>query len=403
MTTGSPQEVFRLITDFHPDLILMDMYMPECTGIELSGVIRQMDEFIKIPIVFLSTEEDRQKQLDAMSYGADDFLAKSISTEHLISSVTIRAERMKMIRSLDRLEDYSHELERKVAQRTEELQKAFENLQMKSNEIEELNRCLERKVAEEVEKRIQNEQLLIQQSKMASMGELLGIIAHQWKQPLNAIGLIIQDMDFAFDEGEVTREYLSHVSNETMKQILFMSKTIDDFRNFLKPSKTPSPFDVDKAVKSVISLLQPLINRADITFTYSCQNERPDTPLIIKGYANEFKQVVFNIISNALDAIKDKQEKSSDKKSGKGMVRITCTGTRDLVVLKVTDNGGGIPEMYKGKIFDSYFSTKGEQGTGIGLYMAKTIIEENMDGKLYAINLEDGAEFTIELKRSMED
>ncbi|KJR44024.1 response regulator receiver modulated diguanylate cyclase, partial [Candidatus Magnetoovum chiemensis] len=124
LIVNESKEIMEHLKKFYPDLILMDMYMPECTGIELSKVIRQMDDFLRIPIVFLSTETDIDKQLRAMSTGADDFLTKSINPTHLISSVTIRAQRMRIIRALDKLRDYSSALEEKVEERTIELTNA---------------------------------------------------------------------------------------------------------------------------------------------------------------------------------------------------------------------------------------------------------------------------------------
>ncbi|MBF0592439.1 MAG: GAF domain-containing protein, partial [Nitrospirae bacterium] len=169
------------------------------------------------------------------------------------------------------------------------------------DQLHALNVNLSQRVQEETSKRQQNEQLLIQQSKMAAMGEMIGLIAHQWKQPLNAISLITQDIGDAYSFNELDRDYLKRSETKILQQIQFMSKTIDDFRNFLLPSKEKVAFNLKQAVEEITSMLSPLLSKSDIMLNLHHISDKAN--LHITGYPNEFKQVILNLISNARDAI----------------------------------------------------------------------------------------------------
>ncbi|MBF0567671.1 MAG: PAS domain-containing protein [Nitrospirae bacterium] len=261
------------------------------------------------------------------------------------------------------------------------------------DELEQLNTNLEEMVISEMQKRRAQEQLLVQQSKMAAMGEMIAIIAHQWRQPLNAIALTVQDMKEAYNYGELNEEYINNSVNTTMEQLNFMSKTIDDFRNFFKPSKERIRFDVKTAIEELLSMFGQIFKKNDVDISIKSQQ---DTLLSTEGYPNEFKQVMLNLLNNARDAITSKRETDN---TIRGLIEITIGNNeeRDKVIISIKDNGGGIPDDVIGKVFEPYFTTKGAEGTGIGLYMSKTIIETNMGGKLYCENIGNGAMFVIEL------
>ncbi|KJR41625.1 PAS sensor protein [Candidatus Magnetoovum chiemensis] len=263
-------------------------------------------------------------------------------------------------------------------------------------ELRELNMNLEKKVKQEIEKRRQKEQLLLQQSKMAAMGEMIGAIAHQWRQPLNSLAIIVQDIEDAYEYGELNKEYLSDTVVKSMNQIKFMSKTIDDFRNFFIPSKEKSLFNVKDAIENVISIVNPQLKNNDIAINIQCDDINEDL-LIVSGFPNEFKQVIINLINNAKDAILDKTTKVHIK-NYYGRITIKILIEHDNVVINVIDNAGGIGENIIERIFEPYFTTKEEsKGTGIGLYMSKTIVEKNMGGKLFVENIKNGASFYIKL------
>jgi PAS domain S-box-containing protein len=232
----------------------------------------------------------------------------------------------------------------------------------------------------------EKEQMLILQSRLAAMGEMIGNIAHQWRQPLNTLGLSIQQLKLYYQLGEFSKEFLDLTVRSSMELIEHMSKTIDDFRNYFKPDKEKGDFKVREAIEKTLSLLEDGFRSKNISFEVIAK----DDP-VIHGYRNEFTQVLLNILNNASDVLTER--KRIDPK-----VTITFGTEGECCVVTIADNAGGISEEIINRVFDPYFTTKGpQQGTGIGLYMSKTIIEKNMGGKLTVVNLADGAEFRIEV------
>ncbi|MEO5357651.1 MAG: PAS domain S-box protein [Nitrospirae bacterium YQR-1] len=260
-------------------------------------------------------------------------------------------------------------------------------------ELRNINTHLEAMVKIETEKRRAHEQMLIQQSKMASMGEMIGLIAHQWKQPLNSVGLSIQDLKDAYAYGEVDDEFIDNLVGSTKQQIDFMAKTIDDFRNFFIPSKKKVFFDVKTAIEELLSMFIHIFSKSDIDISVKAVQ---NTALLTWGYPNEFKQVVLNILNNSRDAIISKKKINSEMQ-GSILINISNSEDNSKIVISMKDNGGGVPEDVITKIFEPYFTTKEKEGTGIGLYMSKTIIETNMGGGLTVGNVNGGAEFLINL------
>jgi PAS domain S-box-containing protein len=249
------------------------------------------------------------------------------------------------------------------------------------------------------------EQMLIQQSKMAAMGEMISAIAHQWRQPLNALALTIQDVKMARHYGEMTDEYVESMISNAMAQIKFMSKTIDDFRNFFKPSKQKESFTLINAALDVVSLVSPQMKHFGISIeVYSPLEIEDEDPgeIFVHGYKNEIKQVILNLLSNAKDAILEKKETLDGEYVGEINVEIGLKkehGKR-YACLRVSDNGFGLNPDVIGRIFEPYFTTKDQgKGTGIGLYMTKMIIEQNMHGTIAASNGKNGgALFEIKLE-----
>ncbi|MBF0554603.1 MAG: HAMP domain-containing histidine kinase, partial [Nitrospirae bacterium] len=242
---------------------------------------------------------------------------------------------------------------------------------------------------------LEQKDLLIQQSKMASMGEMISMISHQWRQPLNAISITVQDIIEAYAYGELNEGYIKDTVNTTMDQVKFMSRTMDEFRNFFKPSKEKVPFDVKSTIENILSMFYQMFKKSD-NIDISIITE-PGTILLTEGYPNEFKQVILNILNNAKDAIISQRD-AGGTKQGLVEINIKNCGEGDKVIVSIRDNGGGIPEHIIDKIFEPYYTTKGNAGTGIGLYMSKTIVETNMGGTLTVKNVDGGAEFQINLE-----
>lgn len=267
---------------------------------------------------------------------------------------------------------------------------------------------LEHKVDQEVQKRRQNERLMMQQSKMAAMGQMMSAIAHQWRQPLNTIAIFIQDFEDAYKHGELDENYVEDLVAQSMKQINFMSKTIDDFKNFFKPDKDESVFDVCLESANSISLLGVQLVKNNISLIldfngfkinyedFTSVDNLACTPSYVKGFPNEFKQVLLNLVQNARDAIVERMESQPDVS---GLIDVCISESDDVVRISVADNGAGIDKDVVERVFEPYFTTKEEgKGTGVGLYMSKIIIEQNMKGRLFFELKDDGTEFIVELR-----
>lgn len=278
-------------------------------------------------------------------------------------------------------------------------QKSIEDeLKKYQQRLEELNATLEDKVRQEVTKNIEKDRIMMHQSRLAAMGEMIGAIAHQWRQPLNAVGLIVQNIKDAYDFNELDKKYLTVSVDKAMQQIEFMSKTIDDFRNFFKPSKDRTEFAVCEMVRDVVSMIQTQFAAGGISIIYDCERGDAEKPIRVMGYPNEFKHVILNILNNAKDAIMDARENGKMSPGEEGLIVVRLDRKGDNFTISVGDNAGGMSDEILSRIFEPYFTTKEQgKGTGMGLHMAKIIIEQHMGGVLSARNTEKGAEFIIEM------
>lgn len=270
--------------------------------------------------------------------------------------------------------------------KTDEITRANEQLNQAQEELITLNKELESRVIEEIEKRQQHEHLLMQQSKMATMGEMVGAIAHQLSQPLTAMSLVIDDAKDEIKQYCDNTTVLDESMGRLKGQIHHMGDTIHHFRNFLKPSTEQVVFKVRDMVEDVKVLLKSQLRHDQIELTIE-----PYEHFECIGYPNEIRQVIMNIINNAKDIF---LEKNIEERN----VTISFTTDENMGTIRIKDNAGGIPdELLPDKLFQAYVTTKGDQGTGIGLQLSRTIIENRMNGKIWAHNINGGAEFVIEL------
>ncbi len=248
----------------------------------------------------------------------------------------------------------------------------------------------------DISKRVNAEQQLRQAQKMAAMGEMLGAIAHQWRQPLNTLSTYIASLQSAYYNNLISKKFVETLSTGADAQIQFMSKTIDDFRNFYRPSKNKEAFDVTRAVADAIKLTEPTLKQNKVRL--DLQIDEVGQPFVVQGFLSEFIHVVVNIIANARDSIVERR--SRETRTEAGLILVDIRGSSEAVLVRVRDNGSGIPSHLLGKIFTPYFTTKGTTtGTGIGLYMAKMIVEKEMNGELLADNIEQGAQLTIRIPK----
>jgi len=258
----------------------------------------------------------------------------------------------------------------------------MEELSKSQQEISRFNATLQRKIEEEVQKNRQKDQQMLQQSRLAQMGEMISMIAHQWRQPLSAISSISASLEVQAQLNTLENSTVIELSENISKYSQHLSSTIDDFREFFKSHKEKKETSYTELIESALGIIGISITNKNITLT----KELHSTALFFT-YPNEIKQVILNLLKNTEDILIEKNIPNP---------KITIQ-TYDNILL-VKDNGGGVPEEIIDKIFDPYFSTKTQKdGTGLGLYMSKIIIEKHCGGTLSVSNDEEGAVFKIEL------
>ncbi|MEA2110727.1 MAG: ATP-binding protein [Campylobacterota bacterium] len=230
----------------------------------------------------------------------------------------------------------------------------------------------------------ERETLLFQQSKMAAMGEMIGNIAHQWRQPLAIVNTLIAISKEKNNYDMLEKDDLTCKLAEMEKNIAYMSSTIEDFMDFFKPNKEKRPFSVRKAVTQALEVLYPSIKKYGVEIRVN-----GDHSLVVNGYINEYIQAVISILSNAKDALIENDVTTP-------CITIDFFINESRAILEISDNAGGIDSKIIDRIFEPYFTTKHQSiGTGLGLYIAKMIIEGSMDGSIEAKNIENGAKFCI--------
>lgn len=280
--------------------------------------------------------------------------------------------------SRDQLQNSNLELERKVAERT--------------HALDDLNRTLDQRVHDEIDKRKQQESLLIHQSRLAAMGEMIGAIAHQWRQPLNALSLVMQNIRMQHAMGTLTEQSMARMQEKSGLLVERMSSTIDEFRNLFKPSKNAEAFNLAQSMRSAADLLDGVFKNHSIELAIVC-----DDSISLYGIPGEFYQVILNLLANAKDALLESRQSHPYV-----LLRASRAGQR--IHIDVEDNGGGIAPEILNKVFEPYFTTKEEgKGSGIGLYMSKMIVENNMQGRLSVANTREGACFTLDVPVSGAD
>jgi len=238
------------------------------------------------------------------------------------------------------------------------------------------------------QKELKNQQnLLVEQSKSAALGEMISMIAHQWRQPLQAVSILIQKLSLLKElNGEISDEMLNDVVSQVSMQLDYMSKTIDDFRDYFKPNKKKEEVYIENVINKSMDFLSYLFKINSVKINY--KNESTSK---IELFLNEMVQVFINLAKNSCDAMIEREIKNR-------VINIFSYENNGKLFIEFEDNAGGINEKFTNKIFEPYFSTKtNKNGTGLGLYMSKTIIEQYSFGKIEVFNTEIGTKFKIEL------
>jgi PAS domain S-box-containing protein len=245
-------------------------------------------------------------------------------------------------------------------------------------------------IMDDITERVQQKQFLIQQSKLAEMGDMIAAIAHQWNEPLVELSAQVQDIQTSYLLNELKDIEVKDFVNDSMVQIKYMSRTLSDFRNFLKPSTKKKLFSIKKSLEEINEIIGKQIFYSNINLVFNFENK--DEEIFIYGYENEFKQVLLNLINNAKNKIIEKNINTHDK----GNIFINIKKDNNNNIIEICDDAGIIDEKIIHSIFEPYFTTK-EEGTGLGLYMAKVIIEEKMNGTISVRNEASNVIFTIKL------
>jgi signal transduction histidine kinase len=262
----------------------------------------------------------------------------------------------------------------------------FDIVARQRRELEELTHTLEERVAEKTEENARKDRLIIHQARLAELGEMIGNIAHQWRHPLTRLSLILQNIKALNNKDRLEKEKLNAMLTTANEQIFFMSDTIDNFKDFYKPATESVDFTLREAYDKVMEIVGYDLKHKNIAVEY-----RESEPLRLHGKLNQFAQVLLNLIANARDAL-------TERGVPEPWIRITAEREGEAYRITLCDNAGGIPREHLDRIFEPYFSTKKKKGTGVGLYMVKTIVEEKFGGKVSVENREEGACFTLRLK-----
>lgn len=335
------KETLRILEKNSYDLILLDVMMPDMDGCEVCIKIKENIKTKNIPIIFVTAKDQIEDEKKGLDIGAVDYITKPIEPTITLARVKTHLE------------------------------------------LNKLRKNLEIKVQEEIDKRMVQQKLLVRQSRLAAMGEMLNAITHQWKQPLGIAMLINSNFQLELSDENIDKNRLKSYSNKLQDTINFLSHTIDDFKNYFSPNKEKENFDIKNEIEDILNMLQAQIKNEAIKLDTSIEQN-----LEIYGVASEFKHVILNLISNAKDAFN--QNKIRERN-----ISINGWLENENIKISVQDNAGGIDETIVDKIFDDYFTTKENKGTGIGLSMSKLIIEDELKGRIEVQNKNGGALFTI--------
>ena len=271
------------------------------------------------------------------------------------------------------------------------VQEKTEQLNIAKQQLEELNCSLEKKIKEEINKSTKQQIMLMHQSKLAQMGEMIENIAHQWRQPLAQVNSAVLLIDMALNKNKIKDLMIESKLTEIESLTAYMSKTIDDFKNFFSPNKQKNIFTIKSAIQKAVDIVNGLVHLHYIQVTIDIEKD-----LKCYSYIEELQQVILIIINNAIDVL-------VLKKISTPKIIITAWKEKGNIIINIEDNALGIDSNYLDKIFEPYFTTKlKSQGTGLGLYMAKTIIENGLLGVLNVENKSDGACFTIKIPEGKE-
>jgi len=349
------EEGLKKLMNNNYNLLILDMELPDIHGLKVLSLIRKNAKYNALPIMVLSGTTTPEIVRDVLKNGANDILKKPFVSEEFILKTDLWIDYFKKQNALKE----------------------------KSKELEYLNNNLEDMVSEEIQKSREKDQIMFRQSRQAQMGEMIAMIAHQWRQPLNIIGTATSIINQRLRKDKLDIETANDLTKKITQNIEYLSATIDDFRDFFRPDKKKEITNFTKIVERALSLVQLSLENRGIAINIESRNEKD-----FFSYENELVQVVLNILKNAEDVLVDKALENAK-------IDIIIDGK----TLKMTDNGGGISKEIMEQVFDPYFSTKlDKEGTGLGLYMSKIIVNEHCNGELSVESKDGKTAFFIDLR-----
>lgn len=331
----SAQEGMEILMKEDVDLILTDVQMPEIDGFEFVEYLKNIERTKDIPVIFITGIYDKDEyKSKGYNLGAVEYITKPIHDVLLNSKLKVYIDIFEK-----RKED-----EQQIAAKDE---------------------------------------LLIHQSKMATMGEMIGIIAHQLKQPLNILSLYCNDVKDSYAYNEIDDKFINDFSKNTREQISYLSETIDGFRDFFNPDKQKRKFEIKRSIEKAIKLIMNRIETENITLNIDATDE------LVYGVETELEQVILNIVNNSVDAFVERQLENRE-------INISVLSKQEFTILILEDNAGGVETDKLEKLFDPYYTTK-STGTGTGLYMVKLVIKNSFGGDLKVNNSSKGLRYIIAL------
>ncbi len=328
-----------------PDIIITDIQMPVMTGLEMVKEIRENDQ--EIPIVITSAFEDSQYLLEAIDLGVEYYILKPVMIDKLQNRLELIKKRI-----------------------------------MQKRELEAYQIYLEDRIEAEIALGAAKEALLIEQNKSSEVGQMVSIIAHQWKQPLHYLNLLIEDLGMEYEYQPLSKEYIKDFVYKGTERVKFLSETMDNFLSFYRSEGKVKDFLISKVAQEIALFLNMSFNSLGIHIDIDIKDD-----FSLRGIENEFQQVILNLVNNAKEAFEG--QKRADAKI---TIQISVDGKKGIVV--VQDNAGGIPSDVIDNIFNIDFTTK-KDGNGIGLYLVKKIVEERFWGSVEVSNTQSGACFVL--------
>ena len=336
----SAQEGMEILMKEKVDLILTDVQMPEIDGFEFVEYLKNIEKTKDIPVIFITGIYDKDEyKTKGYNLGAVEYITKPIHDVLLNSKLKVYID-------------------------------IFEKRKLDEEQI------------------LAKDKILIHQSKMATMGEMIGVIAHQLKQPLNILSLYCNDVKDSYNFNEIDDKFIEDFSKNTKEQIKFLSQTIDDFRDFFNPNKQKREFEIKKAINKSLNLLGNQFDVNKVKLNLEVEDEK------VFGIETELEQVILNIINNSIDAFKDRNIEDRE-------INISVLTKQNYTILIMEDNAGGVKEENLEKLFDPYYTTK-STGTGTGLYMVKLVIKNSFGGDLKINNSSKGLRYIIALPQKGE-